>query len=380
MARIQNGDVAAVKSIVKELQDQSPQNAYTQPQGLDMRADDAELEKVLEGLRTNIKIVGCGGGGCNTVNRMVESGIVGAEIYAANTDAQHLLTVHAPNKILLGRRLTRGLGAGAQPQVGEEAAREVEDDLKRRLSGADMVFLTCGMGGGTGTGSISVLARVAKESGALTIAVVTLPFRSEGAVRLENAEYGLEQLRYTADTVIVIPNDKLLELVPRLALNAAFKVADEILVRAIKGITETITKPGLVNLDFNDIKTIMKSGGVAMIGLGESEGDERAKEAIEEAINSPLIDLDISEATGALVNVVGGPDMTITEAQEVVQMVHDRISPTARIIWGAAVDPSLEGKMRIMLVVTGVKSKQILGKEQAAKARGRTEMGMDFIR
>jgi cell division protein FtsZ len=371
--------VVVVKSIVKELQDKSSPDAFQTPQGLDTRADDAELEKVLEGLRTNIKIVGCGGGGCNTINRMVEAGIVGAELYAANTDAQHLLTIHAPNKILLGRRLTRGLGAGAQPQVGEEAAREVEDELKRRLGGADMVFLTCGMGGGTGTGSISVLAKAAKDQGALTIAVVTLPFRSEGAVRMENAEYGLEQLRYTADTVIVIPNDKLLELVPRLSLNAAFKVADEILVRAIKGITETITKPGLVNLDFNDIKTIMKSGGVAMIGLGESDGDERAKEAIEEAINSPLIDLDISEATGALVNVVGGPDMTITEAQDVVQMVHDRISPTARIIWGAAVDPSLEGKIRVMLVVTGVKSKQILGKEEAAR-RGRTEMGMEFIR
>lgn len=368
-----------MKSIVKELQEKASPESFSTPQGLDQRADDAELEKVLEGLRTNIKIVGCGGGGCNTINRMVESGIVGAELYAANTDAQHLLTIHAPNKILLGKRLTRGLGAGAQPQVGEEAAREVEEDLKRKLSGADMVFLTCGMGGGTGTGAISVMARVAKEQGALTIAVVTLPFRSEGTVRLENAEYGLEQLRYTADTVIVIPNDKLLELVPRLSLNAAFKVADEILVRAIKGITETITKPGLVNLDFNDIKTIMKSGGVAMIGLGESEGDERAKEAIEEAINSPLIDLDISEATGALVNVVGGPDMTITEAQEVVQMVHDRISPTARIIWGAAVDPALQGKMRIMLVVTGVKSKQILGKEESAK-RARMEMGVEFLR
>lgn len=368
-----------MKSIVKELQEGAVPEQYNTPQGLDVREDDNELEKVLEGLRTNIKIVGCGGGGCNTVNRMVEAGVMGAELYAANTDAQHLLTVHAPNKVLLGKRLTRGLGAGAQPQVGEEAAKEVEEDIKRRMSGADMVFLTCGMGGGTGTGALPVFARLAKEMGALTIAVVTLPFTSEGRVRLENAEYGLDQLRYSADTVIVIPNDKLIEIVPRLSLNAAFKVADEILVRAIKGITETITKPGLVNLDFNDIKTVMKSGGVAMIGLGESEGDERAKEAIEEAINSPLIDLDISEASGALVNVVGGPDMTITEAQDVVQMVHDRISPTARIIWGAAVDPSLEGRMRIMLVVTGVRSKQILGKEEGQR-RGRTEMGMEFIR
>src|SRR6058998_843850 len=271
----------------------------TQRVGVD--AEDAELERILPSLRTNIKIVGIGGGGCNTIDRLVESGIVGAELFAADTDAQHLLIIRSPHKLLLGRRVTRGLGAGALPQVGEESAREAADELRSVVQGADMVFITCGLGGGTGTGGAPVLAQLSKEAGALTIAICTFPFRAEGAIRAENAEYGLEKLRNFADTVVVIPNDKLLELVPRLALNAAFKVADDVLMRAIKGITEIITKPGLVNLDFNDIKTIMKGGGVAMIGLGESDRDNRSEEAIEEAINSPLIDVDISAATGALV-------------------------------------------------------------------------------
>ncbi|MEK6851606.1 MAG: cell division protein FtsZ, partial [Candidatus Thermoplasmatota archaeon] len=230
--------------------------------------DDQELERILAGLRTNIKIVGVGGGGSNTIDRLVEAGVVGAEMYAANTDAQHLLIVRAPHKILLGRRSTRGLGAGALPQIGEEAAREAEEELRKALQGADLVFITCGLGGGTGTGGAPVVAQLAKELGALTVAICTWPFRAEGVVRWENAEFGLERLRNFSDTVIVIPNDKLLQLVPRLALNQAFKVADDVLMRGIKGITEVITKPGLVNLDFNDIRTIMRGGGVAMIGLG----------------------------------------------------------------------------------------------------------------
>src|SRR5712664_1068823 len=277
-------------SIVREVVSRSgvqPRLPESPTQTMGVGAEDAELERILASLRTNIKILGIGGGGTNTIDRLVEAGIIGAELYAANTDAQHLLTIRAPHKILLGRRVTRGLGAGALPQVGEEAAREAEEEIRAALQGADMVFLTCGLGGGTGTGGAPYVAQLSKEMGALTIAICTFPFRAEGAIRAENAEYGLEKLRNFADTVVVIPNDKLLELVPRLALNAAFKVADDVLMRAIKGITEVITKPGLVNLDFNDIKTIMKGGGVAMIGLGESEsvGDNRAVEAIEEAIN-----------------------------------------------------------------------------------------------
>jgi len=340
-------------------------------------AEDEELQKILQGLKTNIKIIGCGGGGSNTVNRLAQAGIVGAELYAANTDAQHLLMTHAPHKLLLGRRVTRGLGAGALPQVGEEAAREAEDELKKAVSSADIVFITCGLGGGTGTGSAPFVAQLAKEAGALTIAICTYPFQAEGSIRAENAEWGLERLRNVADTVIVIPNDKLLEIVPKLALNAAFKVADEVLMRSIKGITEIVTKPGLVNLDFNDIKTVMKAGGVAMIGLGEADDDDRAVTAVMEAINSPLIELDITEATAALVNVTGGPDMTVTEAEKVAEIIQSKISPGARIIWGAAVDETLDETVRVMVVITGVKSRHILGPKKDKKGAG---MGLDFIK
>jgi len=370
-----------MKSIVKEVLSRTPPETLIAPSKdvYQNTSDDDELERVLASLKTNIKIIGCGGAGCNTINRLIESGIAGVELYAANSDAQHLLTIHAPKKILLGRRTTRGLGAGALPRVGEEGAKEAEEELKAVLQGADIVFLTCGLGGGTGTGSIPFIAKLAKDLGALTIAVVTLPFKAEGITRMENAEYGLEQLRQVADTVIVIPNDKLLEICPKLSLNSAFKVADELLMRSIRGITETITKPGLVNLDFNDLRTIMKGSGVAMIGLGEAEADNRAEEAVNEALNSPLLEVDISDATGALINVTGGNDMTVTEAQKVVEEVHNRINPNARIIWGAAIDPSLEHMIRVMVVITGVKSKQILGQAQVAKEKSKS-LGIDFIK
>src|SRR5580693_1700176 len=227
-------------------------------------ADDAELAKLAETLKVNIRIVGCGGGGSNTINRCVEEGIQGAEMCAINTDAKHLLTVHSPRKILIGRRATKGLGAGARPEIGEEAARENEEELRAFVNGAHIVFITAGMGGGTGTGSAHLVARLAKEGGALTMGVVTLPFSGEGAARMEQARDGLERLRRVCDTTIVIQNDKLLELVPRMPLDSAFKLADACLMTAIKGITEIVTRPGLVNLDYADILTVMKDGGVAL--------------------------------------------------------------------------------------------------------------------
>jgi cell division protein FtsZ len=355
----------------QEQQKKAPETMRT------FNAEDEELQRILQGLRTNIKIIGCGGGGSNTINRLEEAGIIGAELYAANTDAQHLLMTRAQHKILLGRRVTRGLGAGALPQVGEEAAREAEEELKLALKGADIVFVTCGLGGGTGTGSAPFVAQMAKEMGSLTIAICTYPFAAEGVIRAENAEWGLERLRNVADTVIVIPNDRLLQIVPKLSVNAAFKVADEVLMRSIKGITEVVTKPGLVNLDFNDIKTVMKSGGVAMIGLGESDDDDAAIAAVNEAINSPLIEMDISQATAALVNVTGGPSMTVTEAEQVAEVIQSKISPQARIIWGAAVDETLDNTIRVMVVITGVKSKHILGPQKEKRNR---ELGLDFIK
>lgn len=336
-----------------------------------------ELEEVLAGLTTTIKVVGCGGAGTNTISRCIEGGISGAELVALNTDAQHLLLAGVPHKVLIGRHITHGLGAGSLPQIGEEAARESERDIREAVGRADMVFVTCGLGGGTGTGSAPVVSQIAKETGALTIGVVTLPFSVEGFIRMENADAGLKRLRETCDTVIVIPNDKLLDVVPNLSLNAAFRVADEVLMRSIKGITEMITKPGLVNLDFADLKTVMKRGGVAMIGLGEAEGENKAVNAVVEALNSPLLEVDISEATGALVNVTGGEDMTISEAEQVVEEIYSRVDPNARIIWGTTVNPELKRSIRAMLVITGVKSKQILG--PAHKAFENKEYGIDFV-
>jgi len=336
-----------------------------------------DLEKVLESLTTTIKVVGCGGAGTNTITRCFSEGINGAELIAVNTDAQHLLLAESPYKILIGRHLTRGLGAGSLPQIGEEAAKESEQDIRDAIVPSDMVFVTCGLGGGTGTGCAPIVAQIAREAGALTIGVVTLPFVVEGHVRMDNAESGLKRLREVCDTVIVIPNDKLLDIVPNLALNAAFKVADEVLMRSIKGITEMITMPGLVNLDFADLKTVMKRGGVALIGLGEAEGDNKAVDAITEALNSPLLEVDIREATGALVNVTGGNDMTLREAEKVVEEIYSKIDKNARIIWGTTIDPTMKKSIRAMLVVTGVKSKQIMGPTQ--RSREETEFGIDFV-
>jgi len=339
-----------------------------------------DLEEVLRDLKTEIAVIGCGGGGSNTITRMMEEGIHGARLIAVNTDAQHLSRIQADSRILIGRQRTRGLGAGSLPQIGEEAALETEEDIRRAVVGCEMVFITAGLGGGTGTGSAPVVAKAAHEEGALTIAVVTLPFVAEGAIRMENAEAGLERLRDVADTVIVVPNDRLLEVVPRLPLYAAFKVSDEVLMRAVKGITELITMPGLVNLDFADVRTVMERGGVAMIGMGESDSEDKAIDSVKKALRSPLLDVEISGATAALVNVVGGPDMTMEEAEGVVQEVYNRIDPSARIIWGAQVDPDMEHKMRTMLVVTGVQSAQIYGRKEKKSPAMNRQFDIDFLK
>jgi cell division protein FtsZ len=328
-------------------------------------ADDDEIEKIVESINVSIKIIGCGGGGSNTINRCSEAGITGAQMAAVNTDAKHLLAVHAPKKILIGKRLTKGLGAGALPEVGEQAARESEEEIREFVRGSHVVFITAGMGGGTGTGSAQYVARVSKEEGSLVMGVVTMPFKSEGKIRMENAQAGLDKLRKFCDTTIVIYNDKLLDLVPRLPINAAFKVADEILMQSIKGMTEIITRPGLVNLDYADLMTIMKGGGVAMIGIGESDEErDRIEYAINEALESPLLgEVDLTHARGALVRVVGGPDLTVSEAERAAEIVGQKINPQSRIIWGCSVEDELENTVRVLLVITGVKSKALLGKE-----------------
>ncbi len=325
-------------------------------------SDDA-LRRIVAGIETSIKVVGAGGAGTNTIDRIMSMGIKGGDVICVNTDAQHLLTSRAPLKLLIGESVTGGIGAGNNPLVGEDCAKVDKDKIAKVLKGADMVFVTCGLGGGTGTGSIPVIAEVAKSIGALTIGVVTLPFTVEGKVRVANALRGLKKLKKHADTVIIIPNDKLLEVVPNLPLNTAFKVADELLANAVKGITEMVTKAGLINLDFADLRTVMKDGGTAMIGLGYSSRDSaigmRAQESVEKALKSPLLDTNISSARGALVNIMGGIDMTLEEAQGVVKIVSESVDPDAQIIWGAHIDESTERNViKTLVVLSGVKTPQ----------------------
>ena len=344
---------------------------------------DREREEILKKQKAKIKVIGCGGGGGNTLSRMKEIGIKGGEMIALNTDAQDLLYTNADYKILIGKELTLGLGAGSNPKIGEEAARESEHEIKKKLAGADMVFITCGLGGGTGTGSAPIVAELAKKMGALVIGIVTLPFSIEGKKRIENAMYGLERLESSVDTLIVIPNDKLLELAPELPLHTAFKVADEILTNAVKGITELVTKVGLVNRDFSDVKAIMKEGGVSLIGMGESDSQQRAVEAAEKALSNPLLDVDVSNATGALINIIGGPDLSLDEARAIMEYVGSKLGEDAKLIWGAQISEDMEKSIRVMLVITGVKSSQIVGHEKTtvekAKQDMSDELGIEFL-
>jgi cell division protein FtsZ len=346
--------------------------------GSDVGVSDAELENVLHDLQTTVTVVGCGGAGNNTLTRMVEEGIKGADFIAANTDVQHLVRTNCETKLLIGKELTGGRGAGSNPKVGEKAARENQAEIEDSVKGSDMVFVTAGMGGGTGTGSAPVVAQAAQKHGALTIAVVTTPFESEGRKRFENAQYGLEGLQKHADTVIVVPNERLLDTYGDLPVNKAFRVSDEVLMRSVKGITELITKPGLVNLDFADVTTVMKNGGVAMIGLGESSSNQRARDSVKDALQSPLLDVNVTGAESVLVNVTGGDDMAIEEAEGVVEKIHDRVDEGARIIWGTSVDEDLDGEIRTMIVVTGVNSPQMYSESsETVQVAGGDDEGED---
>ena len=344
---------------------------------------DLELAELLKKQSARIKVVGVGGGGGNSLSRMKEIGIRGGELIAVNTDAQDLLYSNADQKVLIGRELTQGLGAGSNPKIGQEAARESESELKKKLAGSDMIFITCGLGGGTGTGAAPIIASLSKKQGALTIGVVTLPFTIEGRKRIENAMEGLERLESVVDTLIVIPNDKLLELAPELPLHTAFKIADEILTNAVKGVTELVTTSGLVNLDFADVKAVMADGGVSLIGMGESDSTQRAIEAIEKAIQNPLLDVDISNASGALVNIIGGQDMSLDECKLIIENIGEKLSPYAKLIWGAQISPDMEKSIRVLLIVTGVKSAQILGHGETMESikhrEIEEELGIEFF-
>ncbi len=328
------------------------------PAGETMSVDDEELLKFIESAKPKIYVVGTGGSGSNTATRMSELNIEGTTLIAMNTDASHLAKTRSTRKLLLGKKSTRGLGAGSDPKVGEEAAIESKDEIRHLLSDAQLVFLTCGLGGGTGTGSIPIIAHEAKEAGALTVAIVTLPFTSEGKVRMRNALEGLAKLKRFTDTTIIIPNDKLLAVAPDLPLNMAFRISDEILAKATKGIIEMVTKPGMVNLDFADLRTVIKDSGYAVIGIGEAnstQASDRSIIAIENTLKSPLLDVNLSTAKKALVNIIGGDDLTLREAENIFQEVSGRISEDAMMKWGARIDPSLQKNvLRIMVVLSGV--------------------------
>ncbi len=321
-----------------------------------LRSTDEELEQILRSHRTVIRVVGTGGAGNNTVTRLKEVGINGVETIAINTDAQSLLHTRADNKILIGKNISNGLGSGSDPKIGEDAAREDAEEIKKSLEGSDMVFVTCGLGGGTGTGSAPVIAEIAKSLNALTISVVTLPFAEEGSARKHNALAGLERLRNNSDTVIVVQNDKLFDIVPDLPLNAAFKVADEVLVNAVKGITELVTEKGLINLDFSDVRSVMKNGSTAMIGIGESEAENKADEAVAKAIENPLLDVDITGAQSALIHITGDDTMSIRDAKNIIVSIAKKLAPDAKLIWGARIDANMKGKIKVLLIATGLQS------------------------
>ena len=301
-----------------------------------------------------IKVIGVGGGGTNAVNRMIDEGIKGVEFIAVNTDAQALMLAQAPAKVRLGDKLTRGLGAGGDPEIGRKAAEESADELYNVLKGSDMVFVTAGMGGGTGTGAAPVVAQIAKESGALTIGVVTRPFTFEGMRRLQSAEVGIGKLKEHADTLIAIPNDRLLQVADkRASLQDAFRLADDVLHQGIQGISELITIPGLINLDFADVRAIMAEGGAALMAVGKGDGDERAKKAAEDAISSKLLDITIDGARGVLFNVTGGPNMTLFEVNQAAAIIRETAHPDVNMIFGAVIDPNMGDEIRVTVIATG---------------------------
>ncbi len=341
---VKNSEVTLVESIVRNAiaTEQKPRSA-----------------DLIEGPR--IIVVGAGGAGNNTLNRMARLGVSGAELIAVNTDKQHLTLIHdSVKKLLIGQSVTRGLGAGGYPEVGAKAAEVSRATLSQALDGADMVFLTAGMGGGTGTGAAPIIADIAKEQGAIVIAMVTYPFKLERA-RLSKADEGIQKLRKVADTVIIIDNNRLVELVPNLPIEQAFSVADEVISRAVKGITETITTPSLINLDYADVRSIMTQGGVSVISVGEAKGHQRVEEVVEDTLRNSLLDVDYTGAKGCLIHITGGPDLTLGEANEIGERLTEAIDPKATVIWGARIVPEAEGKIEVIAIMTGVHSSHVKG-------------------
>ena len=331
------------------------------PRQLENMESEEQLDQYEVG-QARMIVVGCGGAGQNMIDWLYSKGVSGAEIVAVNTDLQDLKLKQADKKILVGKDVTRGLGAGGQPQKGAEAAQENSQELKEAMQGADMVFVCAGMGGGTGTGVAPVAAKIAKDMGAIVIGVVTMPFSIERA-RIDKAEFGLRKLRSVCDTVVVIDNNRLVQIAGQLPVKQAFAVANELVSIMIKGIVEIISTPSLVNLDFADVKAIMTSGGVATVGIGTSDTNRSVDEAVTEALENPLLDIDYQGATGALIHITGGEDMILEEIDRAGQLITQSLHQDANVIWGARVDESYNKRVTIMSIMTGVTSPQIMGQE-----------------
>jgi cell division protein FtsZ len=334
--------------------------------------------------QANIKVIGVGGAGNNMVNWLYNKGVRGAEILACNTDQQHLNMIDSDRKFLLGKDITKGLGCGGFPEKGAEAAQESLQEIKEVMKGADMTFVCAGMGGGTGTGAAPIIAQVARDAGAIVIGTVTMPFKIERA-RVDKAEFGLQQLRKVSDTVIVIDNNRLVQIAGNLPVQQAFAVANELIATMIKGIVETISVPSLVNLDYADVKAVMSDGGVAAIGVGASDTNNRVEEAVKGALSNPLLDISYEGATGAIIHVSGGTDMTLDEINRVGELVTESMDDDANVIWGARVSEEMKGKLTVMTIVTGVKSPWILGQisEKQAEAERKAmseELGIEIVR
>ena len=313
-----------------------------------------ELEEAIS-LNAHMKVVGVGGGGGNAVNRMIAERLTGVEFITVNTDAQALMNTKADVKIQIGKKLTRGLGAGARPEIGRQAIEENKDDVLQILSGADLVFVTCGMGGGTGTGAAPIISQLARDVGALSVGIITKPFLFEGRKRMRQADIGIAEMRNRVDTMVVVPNERLLAVVGKnVPFQDALKKADEVLLQATHGISTLITVTGLVNVDFADVRTVMQHGGAALMGTGVARGDDRALEAAQEAISSPLLDnVSIHGSTGVLVNISGGEDLTLGEVNQISQIIHEAAGDQAEIIFGAVTDPAMEGEIRVTVIATG---------------------------
>ena len=333
--------------------------------------------------KANIKVIGVGGMGCNAITWLFNKGINGASIYAANTDALHLSVTKADEKVLIGKELTRGLGCGGKPQRGREAAKEAIVDIKKMVGSADMVFVVAGMGGGTGTGAAPVISQLAKETGAVVIGVVTMPFESEKA-RIDKAEFGLQELRDVTDTCIVLDNNRLVDIAGQLPIEQAFAVANELVSTMVKGIVETITLPSLINLDYADVSAVMKGGGVSVIGIGEADTQDRVMEAVKQALTHPLLDVDYTGASGALIHVTCGPDLKLEEFDVIARAVSENLNPEAQVIIGARISKEFTGKVRVITIMTGVSSPYVLGRsskeESLPVSKEISDLGIEVLR